>query len=131
MATFGGSPVSTAAAKAVIDFIEEQDLRSNCAEVGEYLRNGLLELQEQFPLIGDVRGMGLLQAVELVADRQTKEPAAEQAARLLEACREHGLLVGKGGLRGNIIRLSPPMNISKADVDEFLKLMKSSFASVV
>ena len=130
MATFGGNPVSTAAAKAVIDFIEEKDLRANCAEVGAYLRDGLLELQEQFPLIGDVRGMGLLQAMELVMDRETKEPAVEQAARLLEACREHGLLVGKGGLRGNIIRLSPPMNISKADVDEFLRLMKSSFASV-
>ena len=131
MATFGGNPVSSAAAKAVIDFIEEKDLRANCADVGRYLRDGLLALQDQFPLIGDVRGMGLLQAMELVTDRRTKEPAVEQAARLLEACREHGLLVGKGGLRGNIIRFSPPMNISKADVDEFLRLMNSSFASVV
>jgi 4-aminobutyrate aminotransferase-like enzyme len=130
IATFGGNPVSCVAAKAVIDLIEEDDLRTNCAVVGAYLRENLLELQRRHPIIGDVRGMGLMQAMELVKDPKTKEPAPEFATELLEAAREHGLLIGKGGMYNNVVRLSPAMNIGKADVDEAFRLLDQSFAAV-
>jgi 4-aminobutyrate aminotransferase len=129
ISTFGGNPVAATAGKAVIDFIEEQNLLANCAETGAYLRAGLEELQHKHPLIGDVRGMGLLQALELVDDRQTKAPATAATVRVMEAARRNRLLIGRGGLNGNVLRISPPMNISKADVDEFLRRLDASFAA--
>ena len=126
LSTFGGNPVTAAAAKAVIDFVEEENLLNNCQAVGEHLREGLLELQQRHPIIGDVRGMGLMQALELVRDRESKEPAAQETSALMEHARRHGLLIGKGGLYGNVIRISPPMNVSKSGVDEFLTLIDSA-----
>lgn len=128
LSTFGGNPVTTAAAKAVIDFVEENNLLENCTEVGAYLRGRLEELQEKYAVIGDVRGMGLIQALELVQDRETKEPDPSTASALLEACRDNGLLVGKGGLWGNVIRISPPMNVSKSDVDDFARLIDAALS---
>jgi len=81
-------------------------------------------------LIGDVRGMGLMQGMELVTDRKTKEPAAEAASQLMERCRANGLLIGKGGLFGNVIRLSPPLNIKESDVDDAIRLLDKSFAEL-
>ena len=127
ISTFGGNPVAATAAKAVIDFIEEQNLLANAAEVGACLRERLLELREKHPLIGEVRGMGLLQALELVQDRRTKAPATTAAVQLMEAARECRLLIGKGGLYGNVIRISPPLNISRSDVDEFARRLDASF----
>src|SRR6202050_4459155 len=89
ISTFGGNPVVTTAAKAVIDFIEEQNLLRNTEEVGAYLKGKLLELKDKHTLIGDVRGMGLLLAMELVEDRTTKVPASAATLRLMEAAREH------------------------------------------
>ena len=129
ISTFGGNPVTATAAKAVLDFIEEHNLRANCAETGAYLRSGLEELKEKHSMIGDVRGMGLLQALELVQDRKTKAPAPEETAQLLEATRENRLLVGKGGMYGNVIRISPPMNVGRSDIDQFLKLLDRSLAA--
>lgn len=126
ISTFGGNPIATTAAKAVIDFIEEHKLSINCAEVGEYFRDKLLELQAKHPLIGDVRGMGLLQAIELVEDPVSKKPATVQTLAVMEAARENGIIIGKGGLHGNILRFSPPMNIVKSDVDEFARLLDAS-----
>ena len=126
ISTFGGNPVTSTAAKAVIDFIEEQNLMANCAETGAYLRAGLEALKEKHELIGDVRGMGLLQAIELVEDRQTKAPATAQTAMAMEAARENRLLIGKGGMYGNVLRISPPMNVGRADVDQFLGLLDKS-----
>ncbi len=131
ISTFGGGPISAAAAKAVLDLIDEENLAANAASVGSYLRAGLEDLQKKYPLIGDVRGMGLMQALELVTDRESKTPAPVETARLLEAAREEGLLIGKGGLYGNVIRISPPLNIRKSDVDEFLRLLDASLAKVV
>jgi 4-aminobutyrate aminotransferase len=127
ISTFGGNPVTTTAAKAVIDFIEEEKLLSNAASVGQYLREHLEELKRKHAIIGDVRGMGLLQAIELVEDRETKAPAAEATVQVMEAARRNGLLVGKGGTYGNVIRISPPLNISRADVDEFARQLDRSF----
>jgi 4-aminobutyrate aminotransferase-like enzyme len=102
----------------------------NAAEVGAYLRNKLLELQEKHALIGEVRGMGLMQGVELVEDRKTKAPATAAMAQLMEATRENRIMVGKGGLYGNVLRISPPLNIAKTDVDEFTRLLDRSFAQI-
>ena len=129
ISTFGGNPVAATAAKAVIDFIEERDLLANCAATGAYLRAGLEELKDKHELIGDVRGMGLLQAVELVTDRQAKTPAAVEAAQVMEAARENRLIIGKGGMYGNVLRISPPMNVGRADVDQFLLLLDRSLAA--
>ena len=125
ISTFGGNPVATTAAKAVIDFIEEQNLAINAAEVGAHLRGRLEELKEKHTLIGDVRGMGLLQAIELVEDRKTKKPATAETLALMESAREQGLLIGRGGMYGNVLRISPPMNIGKSDVDEFARILDS------
>jgi 4-aminobutyrate aminotransferase-like enzyme len=121
ISTFGGNPVATAAGRAVLDYIDAEHLLANTAAVGSHLKQGLEALQAKHAMIGEVRGMGLLLGVELVRDRTTKEPAAQQTNALLARCREQRVLVGKGGLYGNVIRISPPMNITKADADEFLR----------
>jgi 4-aminobutyrate aminotransferase len=130
ISTFGGNPVTCVAAKAVIDVVEEDDLRTNAAVVGGYFRQRLEELQEKHTLIGDVRGMGLMQAMELVEDRQSKKPATAATAALMEETRKRGLLVGKGGLWGNVIRMSPPLNIGKADVEEAARILDESFSAL-
>jgi 4-aminobutyrate aminotransferase-like enzyme len=129
LSTFGGNPVTATAAKAVIDYIEEQKLMDNCTVTGGYLRSRLEELKDKHELIGDVRGMGLMQAIELVEDRETRTPATAATARLIEATREHGLIVGKGGMYGNVIRVTPPMNIAKVDVDQFIELLDKSLVA--
>src|SRR5258708_13322444 len=130
ISTFGGNPVTSVAAKATIDFIEEENLLENAHTVGSYFRGRLEELQTKHALIGEVRGMGLMQALELVKDRKTKEPAPEATAQVMERARDNGLLIGKGGLFGNVIRLSPMLNISKADVDEGVRLLDKAFSEV-
>jgi len=130
ISTFGGGPVPTAAAKAVIDLIEEENLAANAAETGAYLRRHLEDLKEKYPLIGDVRGMGLMLALELVEDRDSKSPAARETAQLMEAARENRILIGKGGLYGNVIRISPPLNVARADADEFIRALDRSLAQV-
>ena len=128
ISTFGGNPVSNTAAKAVLDFIEEKRLAANAAEVGGYLRSKLDELKDKHTLIGEVRGMGLMQALELVEDRASKAPAKADTTKALEAARKNGILLGRGGLYGNVLRITPPLNISKTDVDEFVRLLDLSLA---
>lgn len=130
ISTFGGNPVTSVAAKATIDLIEEDRLMDNAAVVGSYFRQRLEELQEKHTLIGDVRGMGLMQALEFVRDRKSKEPAPQETAQFMEECRRLGLLIGKGGLYGNVIRMSPPMNIAKADVDQAAQIMDKALTNV-
>jgi len=110
--------------------IEEDRLMDNADTVGRYFRDGLEALKEKHDLIGDVRGMGLLQAIELVKNRVTKEPAPEATNQFMEHCRKGGLIVGKGGLFGNVIRTSPPLNISKGDVDEAIRIMDQAFTAM-
>ncbi len=130
ISTFGGNPVTSVAARTTIEVVEEEKLLDNAHHVGAHFRNKLVALQEKYPLIGDVRGMGLMQALELVKDRQSKEPAPQELAQLMERCRANGLLIGKGGLWGNVVRLSPPLNVSKADVDEAVSILDKSFAQL-
>ncbi|HEY6988504.1 MAG TPA: aspartate aminotransferase family protein [Bryobacteraceae bacterium] len=130
ISTFGGNPISTTAAKAVLDLIEEQNLAANAANTGAYLRVNLEELQRKRSIIGDVRGMGLMQGVELVTNRQSKTPAVQETLRLMEAARDNRILIGRGGLYGNVLRISPPLNIRKSDVDEFILRLDRSLGSI-
>ncbi len=126
ISTFGGNPVSSAAARATIEVIEEDQLLDNAHEVGGYFRQKLEQLKEKHLLVGDVRGMGLMQGVELVKDRKTKEPAPQETNALMDRCKNNGLLIGKGGLYSNVLRISPPLNIGKADVDEAVRILDKS-----
>jgi 4-aminobutyrate aminotransferase len=129
ISTFGGNPISTTAAKAVLDLIEEQNLVANAADMGAYLRSSLEELQGKHAIIGDVRGMGLMQGAELVEDRRSKTPAVKQTLQIMEAARDNRILIGRGGLYGNVLRISPPLNVQKTDVDEFIRRLDASFQS--
>jgi alanine-glyoxylate transaminase / (R)-3-amino-2-methylpropionate-pyruvate transaminase len=127
-ATFGGNPVSMAAALATLSVIEEDDLKTNAKIVGGYLRGKLEELKEKHPLIGDVRGMGLMQGLELVADRKTKQPAPQAVLDVMEETRRRGVLIGKGGLDANVIRLAPPLTATEAHVDELIAALDHALA---
>jgi 4-aminobutyrate aminotransferase len=128
--TFGGNPVTAAAALATIRYIEEKDLPRNAAVVGAHLRERLTRLQEKYPVIGDVRGMGLMQAIECVEDRKTKVPAPKAVLRVFEETRKRGVLIGKGGLFGNVIRLGPPLIATKDDIDVLCDALDAAFATV-
>jgi 4-aminobutyrate aminotransferase-like enzyme len=128
--TFGGNPVSTAAAMAVIKEIEDRDLRQNAAVVGAYFREKLEGLKEKFPVIGDVRGMGLMQGIELVSDRATKEPSPKAVAQVFEETKKRRVLIGKGGLYGNVLRLGPPLIATRSDIDELISALDGAFANV-
>ncbi|HVH86774.1 MAG TPA: aspartate aminotransferase family protein [Terriglobales bacterium] len=130
ISTFGGNPVVSVAAKATIDLIEDGRLMDNAEVVGSYFRQGLESLKDKHDLIGDVRGMGLMQALEFVTHRKTKEVAPKETTQFMEECRKRGLLVGKGGLHANVIRMSPPLNIAKSDVDEAIRIMDESLSVV-
>jgi 4-aminobutyrate aminotransferase len=122
-ATFGGNPVSMAVGLAVVNFIEKNDLRTNARVVGDYFRGKLEELKAKYPIVGDVRGMGLMQGIELVKDRETKEPAADAVLRVFEETKRRGVLIGKGGLYGNVIRTGLMLNSSKETVDELVNAL--------
>ncbi|MEZ5404645.1 MAG: aminotransferase class III-fold pyridoxal phosphate-dependent enzyme [Verrucomicrobiia bacterium] len=128
--TFGGNPVVMAAGRAVLEVIDKEKLQANSLEIGNYLIKGLQELQKKQNLIGDVRGKGLMLALDLVKDQKAKTPAKEEAAHVMEKCKELGLLVGKGGLNGNIIRMAPPMCITKDDADFLIDAVGTAIASV-
>ena len=128
--TFGGNPVCMAAGLAVLDVIDEDGLQENSRVIGKRLKDGLKQLAENHQLIGDVRGMGLMLGVELVRDRATKQPAKQETLALLEAAREMGVLIGKGGLDGNVLRIKPPMCITAEDADFALDVLDRALTSV-
>ena len=132
ISTFGGNPVSCAAANATIGVIEGEDLAANAQTQGERLRAGLEELKARYPrMVGDVRGMGLMQAIEMVVDETIldRTPNAAATNQLFEACKERGLLIGKGGLAGNVLRIAPALTISAAEIDEALAILAESLAT--
>ena len=125
--TFGGNPVACVAALATIKLIKES-LMANAASVGAHLKDGLAALQQKHPLIGDVRGMGLMIGIELVRDRQTKERATSERDRLVEECFNRGLLVLGAGR--NSLRLCPPLILSKSDADTAIRIIDESLAAL-
>src|SRR5256885_11819204 len=126
--TFGGNPVSMAAALAVIKFIEDEDLKHNAAVVGAYFRERLEGLKEKYAVIGDVRGMGLMQAIELVRDRETKEPDPQSVLKVFEETKRRGVLIGKGGLYGNVIRTGLMLNSTTGTVDKLIAALDAGLA---
>ena len=124
ISTFGGNPVAMAATNATIEVMVEADVPRRAKERGDQLRRGLLELRERFRWIGDVRGMGLMQALELVEDPATKEASPAKSRALLEAAREVGLLVGAGGLRGHVIRMGPSLLVTESEIAEGLERLE-------
>ena len=133
ISTFGGNPVSCAAANATIGYIEGHDVLGNAEEMGRRLRAGLERLQATYPrVIGEVRGMGLMQGVELVEDetKGDRTPAPKATLRLFEETKRRRLLIGRGGLYGNCLRISPPLTVSAAEVDEALGKLDEAFAAI-
>ena len=127
ISTFGGNPVTMAVTKAVVDIIREDRLAENAATVGGHFRQRLDGLAEKHAVIGEVRGMGLMQGLELVKDRTSKEPAPQAAAAVMEAAKDRGLIVGKGGLFGNVLRISPALNVTAQDADQAADVLDASF----
>jgi 4-aminobutyrate aminotransferase-like enzyme len=127
--TFGGNPVSSATALAVLETIEEENVMENARVVGEYLKAGLEDLKKSRPVIGEVRGKGLMLGVEFAGEG--KAPMPGETSRIVEEAKNNGLIVGKGGLYGNVVRIKPPMIISKENVDTCLKILQSAIDSVV
>ena len=129
ISTFGGNPVSTVAAGAVLDVVLSRDLQGNAAKLGATLLTGLRDVAERCPLVGEVRGKGLMIGIELVGP-DGYAPDAPAAARVLEETRARGMLVGKGGLYGNVLRLAPPLNLSQEEADEGLEILTASLETV-
>jgi alanine-glyoxylate transaminase/(R)-3-amino-2-methylpropionate-pyruvate transaminase len=128
--TFGGNPMACAQGHAVLDVIEQEGLQANAADRGAQLQQGLAKLQAKHSLIGQVRGLGLMIGIELVVDQTTKKPAAAEAKQIFERCRELGLLTGKGGLHGNVLRIKPPMCLTAADCDFLLAVLDQAFSEI-
>ncbi|NUR25378.1 MAG: aspartate aminotransferase family protein [Catenulispora sp.] len=127
--TFGGNPISSAAGSAVIDYILDHDLQANAARVGAIIHDGLRAAAADLPVIGDVRGKGLMIAVEFV-EPGTTTPNPAAALRVLEECKKNGLLVGKGGLYANVVRMGPPLTLTEAEAAEGLQILVAAIASV-
>ncbi len=126
--TFGGNPVVSAMGHAVLEVIEKENLQANSHKIGNHILEGLKKLQKKHQIIGEVRGKGLMLGIEMVKDRKTKEPATAECAQVLETARDLGLLLGKGGLRGQVIRFAPPMCLTEADADFLLEVLDESFS---
>ena len=129
ISTFGGNPVTATAVLATIEVIEKKKLPQNAKEMGDYLRDRLEGLKEKYPAIGEVRGMGLIQGLEVI--RGKKEPAPDLVAQIFEKTKEEGLLIGKGGLYGNVIRITPPLTIERDDIDYAIATLDRAFGKVM
>jgi 4-aminobutyrate aminotransferase-like enzyme len=122
--TFGGNPVSAAIGQAVLDVVADQGLQANAQKMGNYLMDSVRALASKIPVIGDVRGSGLFIGVELVLDQKTQEPATAITAQLLEFAKNQGVFLSSDGPANNVLKIKPPMIISKTDVDLFLSVFK-------
>jgi alanine-glyoxylate transaminase/(R)-3-amino-2-methylpropionate-pyruvate transaminase len=128
--TFGGNPVVSAMGTAVLEVIEQEQLQANALKLGAHIKAGLEKLKTKYPIIGDLRGKGLMLGIEMVKDRTTKEPATAECAAVLESARALGLLIGRGGLWGQTIRFAPPMCITQADADFVLEVFDAALAEL-
>ena len=131
LSTFGGNPIATTAALANLNYIATKNLRENARNVGNYMQDRLRELAEKWQVIGDVRGLGLLIGVELVHDRTTKEPAPDLVLRIQDEAKRRGLIIGRGGLHANTLRICPPLIVSRSDVDTAIEVLDAAFGTVM
>ena len=130
LSTFGGNPVACAASLATMNVLEKEATPERVGELGTMLRAGLDKLKEKYTIIGDVRGRGLMQGIELVKDRNSKEPAPEATKHLFEVTRKLGLIIGKGGLYGNVVRIAPPMTVNEEEIAMALDVLDKGFNTV-
>jgi 4-aminobutyrate aminotransferase/(S)-3-amino-2-methylpropionate transaminase len=128
--TLGGNPVSCAGVVAVLEIFEREKLVENSARMGEYMKKGLQKIAANNKYLGDVRGMGLVMGLEFVKDKSTKEPAPELIKPLIDECANNGLLIGSVGMFGNVIRVAPPLVITKDEADESMALFEKALAKV-
>lgn len=128
--TYGGNPVSMAAGLGVLEVIERHRMIETTEKVGGYLKNRLQKLMNRHPMIGEVRGLGLMLGAEMVKDRKTKEPASKETLRLMDVCKDRGLLIGKGGMSGNVVRIKPPMCITQKDADFIVDVLDESIGVI-
>jgi 4-aminobutyrate aminotransferase len=128
LSTFGGNPVTATTALATIEVIERKNLAWNAKRMGDYLKDRLNGLKEKYRIVGEVRGMGLIQGIEIVKEK--KEPAPDFVAEIFERTREGGLLIGRGGLYGNVIRITPPLTVEKAEIDHALLILDRAFEKI-
>jgi len=128
LSTFGGNSVTAVAVLATIDVIEKRKLVQNAEKMGMYLRDRLNGLKEKYRAIGEVRGVGLIQGMEIV--KAKKEPAPDFVAEIFESTKEQGLLIGKGGLYGNVIRITPPLTVEKGEIDQAIQVMDRAFEKI-
>ena len=128
--TYGGNPISAVASLATIEALEEEADPEHCHKMGELLMSGLNKLAEKYPLIGEVRGKGLMVGIEMVKDRESKEPAKEEILQLFEETKKQGLLIGKGGLYGNVVRIAPPLTVNETQIGEALDKFDKAFAAI-
>lgn len=125
--TFGGNPLSSAAALAALKYTEEHDICSRTRVSGERFIHAFQEMAGRYEIIGDIRGEGLFIGLELVKDRQTKEPAKEETLRILDECRKRGLIIGKSGQKTNVIRIGPPLVITDEHIDRAVSILDEVF----
>jgi alanine-glyoxylate transaminase/(R)-3-amino-2-methylpropionate-pyruvate transaminase len=132
ISTFGGNPISSTAANATIEQIVDGKLADNAAAMGKILRDGLDAMKAKYSVIGDVRGRGLMQGLELVKDEKKgdRTQAVDTTVRLFEETKKRGLIVGRGGLWGNVLRVSPPLIVGKGEIEDALKILDDSFAAI-
>jgi 4-aminobutyrate aminotransferase len=125
LSTFGGNPISCAAAMANIDVMSDEKLPQNAAVRGDELMKGFNEFKEKYSLVGDVRGKGLMVGIELIKDKN-KTPASEEAGQIRRLCREAGILIGVGGVFGNVLRFQPPLVLTAEEVQKILNVLEKS-----
>ncbi len=128
--TLGGNPVSSSVVPVILEIMKEEQLVENSAAMGAYMKKRLVEIAARSPYLGDVRGMGLVMGLEFVKDKATKEPAKELIKPFIDACACHGLLVGSVGMYGNVIRVAPPLVITREIADESLACMEKALATL-
>jgi alanine-glyoxylate transaminase/(R)-3-amino-2-methylpropionate-pyruvate transaminase len=128
--TYGGNPIVMAVGSAVIDIIEEEKLIENTATIGNILIKGLKDLQKKYSFIGDIRGEGLMLGVDIVSNPETKEPSVQLAVKILEQTKDRGVLIGKGGYSGNVLRIKPVLCMNKEDAEFALSVFEDVFSNL-
>jgi len=128
--TYGSNPMACAAGRAVLRVIKEDQLMENAMELGNLLEEKMVALMQKYDVIGDFRGRGLMQGIEFVKDRTTKEPAPDQAMQVAESAKEKGVIMGRGGVHGNILRINPPICLKREDIVNLVNVLEESLTQL-